>query len=334
VKENPEIEPYLRRGKIEPKATGFAATLTEPERLRKLKWIFEDFAGNAISVVGASITDAKDAVVIPVAQAAQPAAGQPGQAAPRLLEVAPGDQIEIAYASERRIREDTPLLTSMLNSSFFNGNVLFANEVIKDDPENNRRDITYQPAKRCRAGDTLAVIVHDNDCDLTDERDTVTMTARTTSGQQLELKALEISPENPADELRCKHSGFFLAMLKIGAATEKDTIGVKPGDMLTVSYLDKENTNTGIPFERTYSVEETGKGRPEITVYRTRTEIVEDKGPEALAKLEKLKMRDAATQGLQVFKTRIVAQHPDYEAPKAETGKPKAAAPADRKSVV
>ena len=328
VKENPEIEPFLRRGRVEPTPTGFLATLTEPERLRKVKWIFEDFAGNAVSVQNAAITDSKDAVVIPVAGMEKTAEG----ARKNLLEVAPGDQIEISYASERRIREDTPLLTSMLNSSFFNGTVLFANEVIKDDPDNNRRDIFYQPAKRCRVGDTLAVIVHDNDCDLTDERDTVSVTVRTTSGAQLELKALETSPDNPADELRCKHSGFFLAMLKIGATTEKDTIAVKPGDMLTVSHLDKENTNPGIPFERTYSVEETGKSQPEIIVYRTRTEIVEDTSPEALAKIERLKMRGAPTQGLQVFKTRIVAQHPDFvpDAGKPETKnlKPETPAPA------
>ncbi|MCY3022773.1 MAG: PA14 domain-containing protein [Planctomycetota bacterium] len=306
IKENPELEPFLRRGRVEPAPTGFVATLTEPERLRKIKWVFEDFTGNAVTVQGVTIADSTDNVVIP----AKGGAGDPAKK--DVLEVAPGDQIDISYSSERRLREDTPVLTSVLNSSFFNGSVLFANEVVQDEPDNNRR-IFYEPAKRCRIGDTLAVIVHDNDCDLTDERDTVPVTVRTTSGEQIELKALETAPDNAADEVRCKHSGFFLAMLKIGDKTGKDTVGVKPGDMLTVSYLDKENTNPGIPFERTYSVEEAGASRPEIVIYRTRTDIVEDTSPQAQAKIERLKMKGTAVQGLTVYTTRILARHPDAE---------------------
>ena len=320
IKDNPEIEPFLMRGRIEPAPTGFVATLTEPERLRRVKWLFEDFAGNAISVQGASITDSKGEQAIPVK-----GGGGAGDKKNH-LEVAPGDHIEISYSSERRLREDTPVLTAQLNSSFFNGTVLFANEVIKDEPD-NRRTIVYQPAKRCRVGDTLAVIVHDNDCDLTDERDTVPVSIKTSSGEQLEVKALETWPNDPADEAHCKHSGFFLALLKIGDKTGQDTIAIKPGDMLTASYLDKENTNPGIPFERTYSIEEAGKSQPEILVYRTRTETVEDNSVEARAKLARLKMHGTPTEGLQVYKTRIVAQHPDFLAetkgPKPEIENPK-----------
>ncbi|HEY3325294.1 MAG TPA: PA14 domain-containing protein [Planctomycetota bacterium] len=331
MKENPEIEPFLRRGSIETTPNGFVATLSEPERLRKVKWVFEDFAGNAVSVQTVTIKNSKDEVVLPVIVGATGTeAGATGKKS--VLEVAPGDHIEISYSSQRRIREDTPVLTAQLNSSFFNGTVMFANEVIKDDQEHNTRQITYQPAKRCRVGDTLAVIVQDNDCDLTDERDTVPVTIKTTSGATLEMKALETWPDNPAEESRCKHSGFFLATLKIGDKTDKDTIGVKTGDMLTVSYLDKENTNPGIPFERTYSVEEAGRSQPDIIVYRTRTEIVEDTSAEAKAKLERLKMRGAQTQGLQVFRTRIVAQHPDWVPPVEQKKGPGSGVPGSGKA--
>ena len=39
---------------------------------------------------------------------------------------------------------------------------------------------------------------------------------------------------------------------------------MKPGDTITVSYLDKENTNPGIPIERTYTVTEAGGGTPRV----------------------------------------------------------------------
>ena len=95
------------------------------------------------------------------------------------------------------------------------------------------------------------VIVDEHDADISDDRDTVDVKVTTSSGEKLSLKALEtdVAGNSALDN----HAGTFMATLKIGDRTGKDQIKVVPGDEITVSYLDKENTDPGVPIERTYT---------------------------------------------------------------------------------
>ena len=291
------------RGEIAQTDTGFAATLAEPERLRKLKWIFEDFEGESVAVKKIAIKNAEDKDVVPVKEDFSTGTTN------ATLEISPGDRIEVAYVDERRTLKDTPNLTANLNSSYFNGSCLVANEVIEQREE--QRWTTFQPAKRCRDGDQLMVVVTDYDEDLSDKRDTVPVQVATSSGEKLTLQALE-TWVNDATEERQGHSGVFLALLKIGKATEKDTIKISPGDTLTASYLDKENTNPGVPVERTYALEEAGSGKPRLVVYRTTVASVVDKSEEAKAKMRRMAMRGKRIEDMVIYRDEITARHPDY----------------------
>jgi len=298
-------------GEMTPTDTGFVATLSEPKRLRRLRWVFEDFTGPAVAVRKVTIKDAEGKAVVPgpfdvTAGAANPMG--------RRLQIAPGDRIEVTYLNEKRTRKDSPTLTAALNSSYYNGSIMLANEVIKE-VENQQRFITYQPAKRSKVGDQLMAIVTDYDEDLTNDRDTAPIQVTTSSGERLTLKALETWVNG--DEEQQKHSGVFLALLRIGNATEKDTLKVQPGDTITVSYFDKENTKPGIPFERTYTVEEAGRSKPELVVYRTNTKMVEDKGEDAKAKLRRMRMRGKQPENLVIYREQIEARKPIAEKPAA-----------------
>jgi len=326
VKDHPELGDFLKpKGKIAIAGDTLTVTMDQPRRMRKLRILFKAFTGAGVSVKSVTVKDAAGGTVIPRAEEA-------AAAAKRELRISPGDQILVTYDDLRRLREDTPTLTAKLNSSYYNGTIVLANEmIVGTGGPNDPRKTEYYPARRCRAGDQLMVVVTDYDEDTTDERDTVEVHVSTTSGEKLTLKSLETAP-NASDD-RQKHAGQFLAILKIGTETKGDTVKVVQGDRVTVSYLDKENTKPGVPIERSFSIDEAGRGEPKFLVYRTTMKQVEDKSPEAEAKRKAVRAKEH--KEVVLYRDQIVARHPDYEpppdpnapkpAPKPET--PKAEAP-------
>ncbi|MBM4031612.1 MAG: tetratricopeptide repeat protein [Planctomycetes bacterium] len=292
--------------------TGLSVTLPEPIRLRKLTWVFDDFEGEAVTVKKFTIKDAADKVIVPGKEDFTTGTTN------ATLEVAPGDKIEVTYNDERRNTKDAPGLTATLNSSYFNGSILLANEVIEQRGEEKWTD--YQPAKRCRDGDQLMIIVTDYDEDLTDKRDTVKVEVKSSSGEKLALDALESWVNDTTGE-RHNHSGVFLALLRLGKKTEKDTLKLAPGDVITASVLDKENTRPGVPVERVYTVEEAGRSKPSLLIYRTTLQSVEDKSEDAKAKLRRMAIRGKKAEETVIYRDEIIARHPEYEEPPAPGGK-------------
>jgi len=284
--------------------TGCTATLPQPRRVRKLRWVFDDFEGESVAVTQMIVKDADDKLVVPVKQDFTTGTTN------ATLEISAGDDIEVAYADEKRTRKDTPVLTATLDSSYFNGEMMLANEVITE--QGDRRVIDYQPARRCRADDQLMIIVTDYDEDLTDKRDTIPVQVQTSGGERLTLKALETWVNDTSGE-RHPHSGVFLAVLRIGGKTEKDTIKVRPGEAVTAGYLDRENTEPGVPIERSYSIEEAGRSTPQLLVYRTTVKLAEDTSEEAKARLRRMRMRGTRTEGMVIYKEEIIARHPDFQ---------------------
>jgi TolA-binding protein len=288
---------------ISPDAKGLTATFPQPLRIRSLRWVFEDFTGNAVQARSLSVTDAEAGAILPAKAAA---AGSDGN-----LLVAPGEHIEVSYADQRRIKEDEAVISTKLNSSFAKGDIAICNEDVYTNPENGGRRITHQPVRRCRPGDALQIIVADNDLDLTEERDQVKIRVETSSGEKLELTALESNLRDPSAEGNARHAGTFSALLKIGTQTGKDTIGIKPGDLITVSFQDAENTSPGVPCDRTFTAETAGTDEPAFIVYRTATRSVPDDSAEAKARAERMRMRGKAVDRSALVKDIVEAVHPD-----------------------
>ncbi len=302
VKAHPELAEHLKpKGSIVTAGDTLTLKLDQPRRLRKLRLVFNDFLGTSVSVKSIAISDAAGKQVVPLAKnapAATPAAAG--------LQIAPGDTITVSYEDRNRLREESKVLTSTLNSSYSNGRIVLAEEVISGAGDQRRTE--YLEARRCRVGDQLAIIVTDFDEDTTENRDTVPVTVKTSSGERLTIDALE-TWRNGGDDQHA-HAGEFVAVLKIGEKTEKNTIRVQSGDKITVSYLDKENTDPGIPIERAYSIAEAGAGKPDVVVYRTRVRMIEDASPEARARLKRLAGKEV--KGAVLYKPLTIARHPDY----------------------
>ena len=300
------------------KGDTLSVDLPAAKRLRKVRVNFNDFTGQSVSVREFMIKDAKGKVIVPGNEDFTKGLNNTA------LQVAPGDEIYVSYLDEQRVEGPEKLLTANLNASYYNGTIMLADEVILQDPNNpTSRWLQYQPAKRCRPGDQLMIVVTDFDCDTTEERDTVDVLVTTSSGEKLELKAWEFWPNG--DEEMHKHAGVFVAILKIGNQTGKDTIKVNDNDQVKVSYMDMENTKPGVPIERSYTVMSAERADPAFLVYNTNITMVPDNSLEARNRVARLAGgRD--TKDVVMFRPQIVASHPQY----SRNGEAPAARPSGR----
>ncbi|HYE07756.1 MAG TPA: PA14 domain-containing protein [Planctomycetota bacterium] len=300
---HPELAHGVVPAVIEQDGKGFVATLAQPRRLRALRWVFEDFAGNAIQASALGVTDAEAGAILPAAADAARADGA-------TLLVAPGETIDVTYSDERRLRADEATISVRLNSSFANGEIAICDEaqVMRQD---KTTETQYRPVRRCRVGDALQIVIADSDPDLGEQRDVITVQVTTSSGERIEVAALETDPRAPANEHWARHAGQFMALLRIGTQSGKDTIGVRAGDLITVSYLDGENTDPGVPCERAFTIETAGSDEPSFAIYRTRTRTEPDDSPEAKARAERMRMRGRKVEREALTRTVIDAAHPD-----------------------
>jgi TolA-binding protein len=314
---DPAANPKLAEA-LKPTATvskgesGFSAVIGGENRYRKLRWVFSSFEGAALTVKAVSLYDADKQQLIPTKNDFSSALAN------NSLEVAPGDRIEVSYTDELSSRSDKPVLNATLNASYYNGTIEVAEEVIQEGPGGMLS--TYLAARRLRVGDQQIIRIMEFDGDLTEKADTLDVTLTTSAGESLVLKALEQKSRHEREKV---HTGIFLATLKTGAATNptKKILGVKPGDVITATYLDSENTDPGIPLERSYRVSEAGTGTPKIRIFPTRVEMVEDDGWQAKAKLNRMRRKGIDVSRLTILRKDIIVRDPGMgEKPAADAG--------------
>ncbi len=239
------------------------AVFHKPAAYRRLRWVFDTVEGAPVAVRKATVQNTFGALVVPSPLDFSKAAGND------ILELGPGDKIDISYLDTHRIRRDNNELHAALKSGFFNAKTMLAYETI-DMTEDGKRTIAYDPAYRFRAGVTPSVVGHvtDYDADVSDERDKVKVRVTTEGGENIEMTALESEP----------HSGEFLAVLRLtGASTNdtvnmqsvdamKDTVKVQSGDAITMTYFDEENSDGRI--DRVASIADAPNAPPELLLYQ------------------------------------------------------------------
>ncbi len=299
IEENEELaKKLLPKGKITQTESGFKAVLDPPTRFRKFRWVFENFSSSFVEVDGISATDSDGKEILPVENDFTEGIKN------RIVEVAPGDEIIIKYKDEKRLDEDMAVKEAHLDSSFANADVSLQFERIKLDKNGNEYS-DFSTAKRIKKGDQLMVIVTDYDEDMTDERDKVMVKVTTSSGEALNMNLLETSIWNHSNNHT--HAGRFAQILKFGDVTRGNTIKITTNDVVTVTYLDKENTDPGIPFERTYTVDVEERDNPELTIYKTDIKLIEDKSISALNKIRSMQQRGALTD-IRIMKEQVTAK--------------------------
>jgi len=266
---NAGLADYLKdRATIAATETGFEAVFTAPERLRKLRWVFNEYTGTGVQVSELGIVDSGGQVVLPVPH--DYTTGLDND----VLEIAPGDRITVQYEDRRTARGLPRTLTSDLSAGFANGSVSLVYEVLAGMGQAS----TYANALRFRPGDQLSVNVRDPDADVSPEADKVAVVVKTSSGEALQLEALEVrepGPQQNSDEI---HSGSFYAILKTTeeGTTGGDTIRALKTDMLKAYYVDEENTTPGVKTTRSSQGIPTASDSVSVaTFYRSWSDVVE-----------------------------------------------------------
>lgn len=289
---NPELAEFLSdKATLERTADGFVATFATPLRLRALRWEFTDFAGSEVSVQSARILDAEGKEVIPVDSDFSDALHND------TLEVAPGDQILVTYLDEETTRGEKRVLERPLTSSFHDAEVEFLFEELVQQPGQNRTEQRLHQAYRLKVGDSLILRVTDPDMDVTPGEDPVTLRVSARDGRQVSLTLRE-QKNRTTDEWA---GGAFLALLRTvdandpaavtAAATAKDTLPVLPGETLTATFFDRENTLPGIPVEREAKVLVSEPTTPVLQLYHTWRERAVDTRDEAKVRLAQIRRR-------------------------------------------
>jgi len=312
-RKHPEILDYLAdKATIERTKEGFVATMKGGVRLRTFKLDFLDRVGPDVQLSAVSATDIAGKAVLPVESDFSDAQKNDK------LEVAPGDSISVRYTDEATTSGESRILTKSIHSSFNDASIGFYFEEVVT--TRNATESILHSAYRFVPGDMLLVGVSDPDLDLTEEADQVTVTVTSRTGEERKVRLVEQSKYfggvnmGRSEETEGVHSGFFLGLLKTCPADKTNVTGKAvmkcgEGEVLRLSYEDRENTNPGVPFVRTASVAAAKTTDPMLTLFHTRVKRVVDTSADAKAKLALLKRR-AGNEKVEKLFTDVVSAIP------------------------
>ncbi len=186
----------------------------------------------------------------------------------KVLEIVPGDKVSVVYRDPRCIIERNRVRESFLSATYANGSINAALLTGYTTGEEGLRRPNYIGLRRFKPEDTIMVVINDSDADSTAELDTVSFTMRTGDGEPVELQALETE----------QHSGVFLGKIFVveGEPQRESEIQVASGEDLVLTYMDQENTDPGIPWERSATIESVVYTDPEFRVFNTESTLLSD----------------------------------------------------------
>ncbi|MCG3148814.1 MAG: Outer membrane protein assembly factor BamD [Verrucomicrobiae bacterium] len=232
--------------------TGFTVAFAPDSRARVLRLWLVDFETDAPAIKRLTLTDATGLTVLPAAADVINARKN------QILEVVPGDRVTITYEDPRVITKERQVLTESLRATYHNATLSACFIESRVDANGNRRP-EYIPLRRFKPGDAVNIFIKDADGDISDAQDKVKFWARVGDGQRINLEALET-------EL---HSGVFIGKVfpVAGAPQRPAELTVRSGDDVLIGYLDEENTDPGVPWDRTVVVEQTVETTPVLKVY-------------------------------------------------------------------
>jgi outer membrane protein assembly factor BamD (BamD/ComL family) len=191
-----------------------------------------------------------------------------------LLEIVPGDRVTVTYEDPHFLNKERQFSEAFMRATFRNA-TLSACFIESDVDADGNRKPRYIPMRRFKPGHVVNVFVEDADCDTSDQPDVIKLRVRVSGGRQIEIDGLETEP----------HSGVFLgkAFPVSGAPQRPSEITLAPNEDLTVAYWDAENTDPGIAWERTVTLEQTVPGVPELRLYDYASRLLSAQEREASA---------------------------------------------------
>ncbi len=279
--ENPKIAENLpkRQATIDPKNnfSQLDIAFAEGTSARLLRFILVDFSMDAPAIRKIYLLDANGKRMLPTEQDFRKLKEND------VLEIVPGDRVTITYNDPKQLTPGNEILEGFLTATYSDA-TLQACSVQNRLNRYGIREIEYVPLRRFQVGEKVNIYIDEPDADVTDKKDVVKYTAAIGNGKAIELDALETEP----------HSGIFIGTLfpVAGEPTKPTEIKVGPTDEITVTYHDRENTEPGIPWDRTIKLEQAIFEQPELRIYEVTSQELTER------QLEQGVERDKATTTL------------------------------------
>jgi tetratricopeptide (TPR) repeat protein len=267
---DPEQHPEILDGvpnwvaSIQPEQEGgaFNVTFSKGTRGRAVRLIIHDYETDAPAIAKIHLKTAEGETVLPTP--VDLLALRRNQ----ILEIIPGDTISLAYEDptglsltgvQRNKRYEQTLSVTYANGTIGAGLVVG----YKTGPDGLQLPDLAQ-IYRFRTNDTIDVTVRDPDADVSEAEDTVQFTVQTFGKEPIALEAKETAA----------HSGVFAGRIfPIGTEPKrKSEVRVIEGDDLILSYLDRENTEPGVPWIRSTVIEQVWYQEPEVRVYEVKSQ--------------------------------------------------------------
>jgi outer membrane protein assembly factor BamD (BamD/ComL family) len=271
-------------------------------RARVVRLLIADYETDAPAINSIALVDAEGKQVLPTQESFQDLAKND------VLEIIPGDRITVAYDDAAVITPAKQTQEQFLTATFTNAQVSAAFVEFKE--VGGERRAEYIPMQRFKPGDTVKLFVNDPDMDVSDEPDRVSLAVKAGRGEPITIESLETEG----------HSGIFLGTVfpVAGKPERPSELTVAANDDLTLSYLDRENTDPGIPWERTSFVEQTGSDDPEVRVYDVASRPLDAK--EQVAAAAKQQIARKLEERIPITRE-IVAVRPEKPAANGEPAK-------------
>ena len=232
----------------------FTVAFAPATRARVLRFWLVDFETDAPAIRKITLENAAGEVVLP------PALDIVALRNNQTLEIVPGDRVTVTYEDPSPITKERQVQEAFLTATFHNAELSACFVESTVDGAGNRQP-QYIPLRRFKPGDAVGVFIHDPDGDMSAAEDRAKFWAQVGKGTRIELEALETAA----------HSGVFVGRVfpVAGAAQRPGELTVGPGDDVVIGYLDQENTDPGIPWERQVVVEQTVETTPVLRVFET-----------------------------------------------------------------
>ena len=261
----------------------------ENTRGRIARIIIDDYEGDAPAISKIELKSAKGKQVLPTQQNLLTLGRN------QILEIVPGDRITVTYRDPKTVSPANDTHEALLTATYTNAQLSAA--FVEYTVQRNVRTASYIPMRRFNPGDKVNVFINDADADVSQKLDTIRFTARATGGEEKQFTALETE----------EHSGVFIGGLfpvmakppgnadvppaKEDAAKPDDSppgdavpddmkLLIKEGDELIISYMDMENTDPGIPWQRTTTVEQAYYVDPEVRAFPVSSAAIEPQAKE------------------------------------------------------
>jgi len=257
IEQHPEIREYIYEEPATITAnedgSAFEVAFSEDSRARAFRMVMFDFETDA-PAIGSIQLDAIDGTrVLPTEVDLMALRDN------KILEIIPGDQIKIAYEDPRHISENSRIREVFLSATFADANVSPQMVIGYGIGTDGTRVPLRSRMLRYKTGDSIDIIITDPDGDVSKERDSVEVKISTTEGQSRTLTAVETE----------KHSGTYeVRIFPVDTEPQRETeILVSESDDIVMEYLDRENTDPGIPWTRAGLVEQVWYQDPELRSY-------------------------------------------------------------------